>query len=156
PDELGPRHIEGGIDSARLRRRIVLKNLDHQRRVIRDDHTGLQHAQKPCLVLGFAESPRRIDGNIRLVPLAHCRDRRERRANFKRYPGEDEVRSGALQRVLATWLAGDSWLTALIAHRQVFCRASAPSLITWRLNFQRRFCCRSSRLLDVAGPPDAL
>jgi len=24
-------------------------------------------------------------------PLAHCRDRRERRANFKRYPGEDQL-----------------------------------------------------------------
>ncbi len=34
------------------------------------------------------------------------------------YVCRDEVRSGALQRVLPTWLAGDSLLTALIPYRQ--------------------------------------
>jgi DNA-binding transcriptional LysR family regulator len=34
------------------------------------------------------------------------------------YVCRDEVRSGALQRVLPTWLAGDSTITALIPYRQ--------------------------------------
>ncbi len=34
------------------------------------------------------------------------------------YVCRDEVRSGALQRVLSTWLAGDSLLTALIPYRK--------------------------------------
>ena len=34
------------------------------------------------------------------------------------YVCRDEVRSGALQRVLPTWLAGDSLLTALIPYRK--------------------------------------
>ncbi len=34
------------------------------------------------------------------------------------YVCREEVRSGALRRVLPTWLAGDSTITALIPHRQ--------------------------------------
>jgi len=34
------------------------------------------------------------------------------------YVCRDEVRSGALRRVLPTWLAGDSTITALIPYRQ--------------------------------------
>ena len=34
------------------------------------------------------------------------------------YVCRDEVRSGALRRVLPAWLAGDSTITALIPHRQ--------------------------------------
>jgi DNA-binding transcriptional LysR family regulator len=34
------------------------------------------------------------------------------------YVCRDEVRSGALRRVLANWLAGDSTITALIPYRQ--------------------------------------
>jgi DNA-binding transcriptional LysR family regulator len=34
------------------------------------------------------------------------------------YVGREEVRSGALRRVLSAWLAGDSTLTALIPYRQ--------------------------------------
>jgi DNA-binding transcriptional LysR family regulator len=34
------------------------------------------------------------------------------------YVCREEVRSGALRRVLPTWLAGDSTITALIPYRQ--------------------------------------
>ena len=34
------------------------------------------------------------------------------------YVCREDVRSGAMQRVLPTWLAGDSTLTALISYRQ--------------------------------------
>jgi DNA-binding transcriptional LysR family regulator len=34
------------------------------------------------------------------------------------YVCRDEVRSGVLRRVLPTWLAGDSTITALIPYRQ--------------------------------------
>ena len=34
------------------------------------------------------------------------------------YVCRDEVRSGALRRVLPAWLAGEAMLTALIPHRQ--------------------------------------
>jgi hypothetical protein len=43
-NELGPRHVDGTIDLARLRPCIVPEDFDHQRGVIGEDHAGLQHA----------------------------------------------------------------------------------------------------------------
>jgi DNA-binding transcriptional LysR family regulator len=43
------------------------------------------------------------------------------------YVCRQEVRSGALRRVLPAWLAGDSTLTALIPYRKGLCRRSVSS-----------------------------
>jgi DNA-binding transcriptional LysR family regulator len=45
------------------------------------------------------------------------------------YVCRDEVRSGALRRVLPTWIAEDSTLIALMPFSKAFCRRSAPSSI---------------------------
>ena len=54
------------------------------------------------------------------------------------YVCREELRSGALRRVLPTWLAGDSTLTALFPTGKAFCLQSAPSLITWRQSSRKR------------------
>src|SRR5258705_4593042 len=55
PDELRPWHIYGAVDGTGLGSCVVFQDLDHQARVIRDDHACLQHAQETYLSLGLAE-----------------------------------------------------------------------------------------------------
>src|SRR5439155_25781058 len=43
-DELCPGHVDGLVDLAGLRSRIVLEDFHHQGRVVRDDDACLQHA----------------------------------------------------------------------------------------------------------------
>jgi DNA-binding transcriptional LysR family regulator len=70
------------------------------------------------------------------------------------YVCRDEVRSGALRRVLPTWLAGDSTITALILTDRACCHRSASSSITWRQSSRKRSGCRSlSRLTRWPAAP---
>src|SRR5262245_8607529 len=52
--ELGPRHVDSGVDLAGLGPRVVLEDFHHQGRVVRDNHAGLKQAQEPGLALGLA------------------------------------------------------------------------------------------------------
>jgi hypothetical protein len=56
PDELRPGHVDGAVDAPRLGTRIVLEDFHHQRGIVGEYHAGLQHAQKPHLPFGLAES----------------------------------------------------------------------------------------------------
>jgi DNA-binding transcriptional LysR family regulator len=60
------------------------------------------------------------------------------------YVCRDDVKSGALQRVLPDWIAGDSTLTALFRTGKACCRQSALSLSIWRPNSQSRCSSKSS------------
>jgi DNA-binding transcriptional LysR family regulator len=60
------------------------------------------------------------------------------------YVCRDDVKSGALQRVLPDWIAGDSTLTALFCTGKACCRQSALSLSIWRPNSQSRCSSKSS------------
>jgi len=72
--KFGPRHVHGAVDGPRLRPRIVLEDFDHQRGVVGQDHAGLQHAQKPDLSFGLAESTGGIDCHIGVEALANSGD----------------------------------------------------------------------------------
>src|SRR5438093_7340343 len=81
--ELRPRHVDGAINSGRVRPRVVLQNLDHQARVVARDHARLQHPQEADLALGLAERSAGIDGYIRVQPLADGGDRRKGGADLE-------------------------------------------------------------------------
>src|SRR5437867_7214452 len=80
--ELRPGHVDGAINSGRVRPRVVLQNLDHQARVVGGDHACLQHAQEPDVALGLAERPAGVDSSTGRIDRAryplivkgiHCR-----------------------------------------------------------------------------------
>jgi hypothetical protein len=60
-------------------------------RVIRDDHAGLQLAQKTGLLFGLAERSGGVDGHIGVEALANGGDGRERRADFEGDAREDQL-----------------------------------------------------------------
>jgi hypothetical protein len=64
PDELGPGHVDGTVDSPGLWPCVILQYLDHQRRVVGEDDAGLQHAQETDLALRLTEGSRSVDGYI--------------------------------------------------------------------------------------------
>ena len=74
--KLGPGHVDGSINGARVRPRVVLQDLDHQARVAGGDYARVQHAQETDLALGLTERAARISprdtqpttGCRRLVP----------------------------------------------------------------------------------------
>ena len=74
PDELGPGHVHRGIDGAGLWARVVFQDFHHEGCVIRDDHAGLQHAQKTDLSLGLAEGSGRVDCHIGVEAFANGGD----------------------------------------------------------------------------------
>ena len=59
--------------------------------VVREDHAGLQHAQKTGLPLGLAEGSRGVDGHIGIEALTNGGDGGKRRADFEGDAREDEL-----------------------------------------------------------------
>src|SRR3984885_3524601 len=91
PHELGPGHVQGAVDGAGLRPRIVLQDFHHQSGVVGEDDAGLQHAQKTGLALGLAEGSGRVDGHIGVEALASRGDGGERRTDFEGDTREDQL-----------------------------------------------------------------
>jgi DNA-binding transcriptional LysR family regulator len=60
-----------------------------------------------------------VDGGMQTATRYHCRERAVEGPQFpRRRVIREDVRSGALRRVLPGWLAGESTITALIPYRQ--------------------------------------
>src|SRR5207249_7181769 len=89
-DERSPRHVESAVNRAGQRTGVVLENLDHERRVVGEDHSGLLHTEQARLTLGLAERTRGIDSNVGLIALAERGDRRESGADLERDTGKDQ------------------------------------------------------------------
>src|SRR5207248_7218188 len=64
PHQLRPGLVDGPINGARVRPRVVLQDLDHQARIVGDDHARLQHPQESSFPLGLAEYSRGVDRDV--------------------------------------------------------------------------------------------
>ena len=89
-DKLGPPHVQGAIDGAGFWPSVVFQDFYHQRCVIRQDYSSLQHPQKTHFVLGFTESAGSIHNDVCLQTLSNGSHRRKRRAYLERNACEDE------------------------------------------------------------------
>ena len=80
--KLGPAHVHGSVDLAGLRSRIVLEDFHHQGRIVRENDTRLQHAQKPGVPLGLTERSRGVDRLVAKGLVSRVESREDRRVRI--------------------------------------------------------------------------